>query len=65
MENFMCGFAGVVFTVAVFGSLKFTPAVYPENVNRAEQVCKGGEWVKIDNSYITCKDGARYARKGE
>lgn len=53
----------VLGTILTFSILKFTPAVYPEDVTRAEQMCKNGEWVKIDNTYITCKDGAEYPRQ--
>lgn len=65
MKEFLIVIITVFGMVAVFASLRFTPAVYPENVERAEQMCKNGEWVKIDNAYITCKDGAQYSRKGE
>lgn len=62
MKELLVAVITVLGTMVVIATLGFTPAVYPENVSRAEQMCKNGEWDKIDNAYITCKDGAQYSR---
>lgn len=33
---------------------------YKEDVSQAAEVCRDGEWVKLDNTTIYCKDGAEY-----
>lgn len=63
MNEFLTAILTAFGAVIVFGVLGFTPAVYPENTERAEQVCKNGEWVEINNKFITCKDGAKYPRR--
>ena len=34
---------------------------YKEDISRAAELCRDGDWVKLDNTTIYCKDGAEYS----
>lgn len=66
MRVFIFGLStGAVFTLSILMSNGFTPQVSMEDTQRAEIVCKGGRWVKINKYSIYCLDGAEYPRYEE
>lgn len=64
MKGFEAGLAtGILLTTFLFicgvELLDFT-TTFKESVDRAIELCRDGEWVKVDENTIYCKDGAEY-----
>lgn len=64
MKDFEAGFVmGVLFSVlglllvAGFTDITYT---YKEDTSQAVELCRDGDWIKLDNTTIYCKDGAEY-----
>lgn len=64
MKSFDIGFIiGVVFTTflaIVMAELFDFTTTYKESVDQAVESCRDGEWTKVDENTIYCKDGAEY-----
>ena len=64
MKGFDAGFAvgtllTMSLTICMVELFDFT-TTYKESVDQAIELCRDGEWIKVDENTIYCKDGAEY-----